>query len=258
VQSPTKVDGTSFFTKFKQTIFVTKQKFLESIGDAQGSIDPETQHRIDKLRTTANDYTNLNKLANKMYYDLRDFAETQKQLGNHLYEIGVKEEEGIRHALQETGSLHRNLEKETVSLLKSLSALIETIKTFRSAAVEDTLVNLDRYTITRQEYDGAISWIDNLSTETNPDPEEVTEVKKLAEDKKQLMEKLSQDLTTKIEILNQKRVQLLETQLKSYMQALKEYYARCANILLEFELSPKTEGATHEFAELLGVDSKIT
>jgi len=230
---------------------------METLGEAQGSIDPETQHKLDKLQGTANDYTNLYKLANKMYYDLKDFSDTQKQLGNHLYEIGVKEEEGIRESLQQTGVLHRNLEKESQGLLKSLNNLIEAIKTFRGAAVQDTLLNLEKYTKTRQEYHGMLLLIQDLEAETTPQLDQLTEAKSVAEENKLLMEKLLEDLTTKIQILNQKRVQILKSQLETYTQALKNYYISCSKLLVNFDITPNKEtGSTNAFTKLLDAEYK--
>jgi len=245
-----------FMTKVKQSMFVTKRKLMESLGDEPANIDPELQLVIDKLQMTASEYTNLYKLANKMYYDFKAFAETQKLLGSHLYEIGVKEEEGIRESLQEIGTVHRNLEKDSIVLLKSLGGLIESIKTFRNAAVQDTLINLERYTETRQEYEGIIMLINDLEQQTEPPQDEIAQAKQLAEETKILVNKYAEDLKTKVSILDEKRIQVVKTQLKTYIETLCSYYLGCNEQLSELEVLTSTEN-TSDFNHLVSTEFKL-
>lgn len=239
----------SFVTKIKQSVFVTKRKVLESLGQPP-EIDAEVQFYIDKLQNTANDYTTMHKLVMNLYQNYKDFTETQRSLGNHLYEIGIKEEEGIRDTLQAIGTVHRNLEKDSIQLLRNLGSLMETIKTFRGAAVEDSLQNLERYTDTRHEYEGLLLLISDLESQTPPPSEEINNAKTLADQYKENVEQYCKDLQTKITILEEKRVQLVKSQVSSYIETLCQYYISCNEQLNELELSTSGDN-TAEFDQLL-------
>jgi len=244
-----------FITKIRQSVFVAKRKVLEGLGE-EPIIDRELQTYIDKLTNTANDYTTMHKLVLDVYNDYKNFTETQRLLGNHLYEIGVKEEEAIRNTLQDIGTVHRNLEKDSVQLLRCLGTLMDTIRTFRGAAVEDTLTNLERYTDARHEYEGTMILITDLQEQSKPPEDEIAHAKQLSENYKQSVDKYSDDLRTKVSILDEKRVQVITAQLQAYTETLYQYYISCNDQLNEL-VTTTQEDTTEDFHQLLTSNFKL-
>jgi len=61
-------------------------------------------------------------------------------------------------------------------------------------------------------------------------------------------------LTTKMILLNEKRVQILSAQLRNYHKALRQYYAQCSTLLLsKTPINPKEyDVTTKEFKEIIG------
>uniref|UniRef100_A0A6B2LGA9 AH domain-containing protein n=1 Tax=Arcella intermedia TaxID=1963864 RepID=A0A6B2LGA9_9EUKA len=224
------------FTLFQQSVFVAKHKLMETFSNEPVQVDPELQQEIDKLNSTAEDFTQLYRYSCKLYDDFKTLRTTQKALGNHFYEAGVKEDQRIRQMLQNVGTLHRSLEKESYTITSAMEGLIAGIKTFRTAAVEDTLLNLEKFNKARLEYNGALALIKNLEQFGGGD---VEEAKRVAEVYKSDMERFSNDLEIKVEILNQKRVQILEAQMNLYVEGLKQYYIQSAKLMEEFSMDKK-------------------
>jgi len=251
-QSPPQPDSVStFFNKVAHSIFVTKQKVLELTGQARGTIDPELQNKIEKLKSIHEQYERLEVLAKQLLNNFKTFSESVKLIGDHFYETGVKEAGPLADPLRQSGELHRSLEKQSLEFINSLTKLVDVVSTFKGAAVEDTMVNLQRYTTARQEYDGALLNLHDAKMGANPNSERISEGDLLAQESKKLMEKLGEDLNTKVIMLNEKRVQDLSVRLSEYVASLQTYYTACNRLMDDHPVSVSDE-STAEFKALMG------
>eukprot|EP01125_Pyxidicula_operculata_P017806 TRINITY_DN6287_c0_g1_i1.p1 TRINITY_DN6287_c0_g1~~TRINITY_DN6287_c0_g1_i1.p1 ORF type:complete len:337 (-),score=77.10 TRINITY_DN6287_c0_g1_i1:59-1069(-) len=250
----------SFLHKVAQTIFTTKHKVLETFGQAESVIDIDTQKKIDKLNDISAQYENLSTLAERLLNNFRALAESQKRMGNFLYESGTKELDDLSQPLHDSGVVHRALDKQTNEMVTSLRKLISVISTFRQAAVEDTILNLDRYTQSRQQYQGALAHLKDLE-EAHPVARISTDGAKLVvEESKKAMDKAREDLLTKVVVLNQKRIQDLGVCLSEYMRAMGRYYVQNTNVFdnlkeekdSQEDVESRRSQASAEFNSLIG------
>jgi len=241
----------TFFNKVAHSIFVTKQKVLEITGQARGHVDPELQAKIDKLKSIHEQYEKLEILAKQLLQNFKSFSESLKFIGDHFYESGVKESGPLADPLRESGELHRSLEKQSSEFVASLSKLVDVVSTFKGAAVEDTMLNLQRYTLARQEYDGALLNLQDSEVGTSPSPERIAECKILVTESKKLMDKMGEDLNTKVILLNEKRVQDLSVRLAEYVGSLQSYFVSCNKIMDDHPITIKDD-YTAEFKALMG------
>jgi len=221
-------------------------------GQAKGTVDPELQAKIEKLKTIHDQYEKLETLAKQLLNNFTSFSESVKSIGDHFYETGVKEAGPLADQLRQSGELHRGLEKQSSDFITSLSKLVDVVSTFKGAAVEDTMINLQRYTAARQEYDGALLNLHDAKMGTAPSPERIAESELLASESKKLMEKLGEDLNTKVIMLNEKRVQDLSLRLSEYVSSLQSYYVACNRLMDEHPVKI-TDEYTTEFKALMGV-----
>jgi len=233
-----------FFHKVAQSIFTAKHKVLESLGQVDAVIDPDTQKRIDKLNFITSQYDRLLAVATQLLNNFKAFSESQRLLGDHLYETGVKEEERLREPLREAGDIHRLLEKKSSELITSLKQFIDVTSTFRNAAIDDTLLNLERYTQARHAYHGALVHLQDLQ---EPTPE----ARLIVDESKKLMDKTREDLVTKIVVLNEKRVQDLTFRLAEYMKSLRSYYSHCNEVFDQYEWKVGENKSTEDFKNLM-------
>jgi len=178
---------------------------LEITGQTQGTVDPELQGKIEKLRSIHEQYERLETLARQLLSNFKGFSESVKMFGDHFYETGVKEIGPLGEPLRASGELHRALDKQSAEFMASVKKLLDVISTFKGAAVEDTMVNLQRYTLARQEYDGALLRLTDTKVGTSPSQEKIAECEIIVKESKQLMEQLGSDLHTKVIMLNEKK-----------------------------------------------------
>jgi len=244
----------SFFTKLSQTIFVTKQKVLETLGQAEGSSDQLTKDRIEKLNAIDFQYERLFLLSTALLSHFQALVDSQKLIGEHFNMTGMKEEEVLTDALITTGNMHQGLDRASGALIATLQRILSTVGTFKNAAIQDTMINLERYTKARQEYDGSRLRLEDINSGSRPNREKVEEAKLICEESKKLMDKYSEDLSTKVVLLNEKRVQDLSFQLAEYMKGFRTYYVACNRVVeqSDFRVNP---GGTSEFRTLMGDDN---
>jgi len=226
---------------------------METFGQAQGSIDQQTKDKIDKLNNIHAQYDRLYLLCNALLSNFQALVDSQKMFGEHFNVVGMKEEEILTDSLVQTGNMHQGLDKQSVELVSSLQRMLSIVGTFKNAAVQDTMVNFERYTKARQEYDGACLRLNDLNNSA-PDKEKLEEAQLICSESKKLMDQLAEDLTTKIVMLNEKRVQDLSLQLAEYLKAFRNYYVACNKVMEQYDINMSSE-STAEFKALVGDDS---
>jgi hypothetical protein len=240
----------SFFTKISQSFFVTKQKVLETIGQAEGSIDQFTKDRIEKLNHITTQYDKLIQLCTGLLSQYKALIESQKLIGEHFHVTGMKEEEILIDPLVQLGSLHRNIDKAGQELLERLEKTFLMIKTYKSAVIADTQLNFERFSKARLEYDGASLRLAGINAESKPSKEKLDEAVLIRDESKKLMDQLGEDLTTKIVILNEKRVHDLSHQLAEFSNAFRNYYISCSKIVEQTDVIVPDD-STAEFKALV-------
>jgi len=235
---------------------VTKQKVLETFGQTEGSIDQQTKDKIEKLNSIQAQYERLFLLCTALLSNFQALVDSQKMIGEHFNVIGMKEEEILTDSFVQTGNMHQALDKQSTDLVASLQRMLSIVGTFKNAAIQDTVITFERYTKARQEYDGASLRLADINASSSPSRERVEEAELIRSESKKLMDQLTEDLTTKIVMLNEKRVQDLSMQLSEYLKAFRNYYVACNKVVGQFNIKVSSESTT-EFKTLVGEDTPI-
>jgi len=245
--SPTGQDSPGIFSIFDRvakTFFRTKHKVFTMTGTTHPPIptaDPETQLKIDKLQSIVTQYEQMETIAKQLLAKYKAFSDTIKGLGDLFWEIGIKEAESIGSHVREVGEIHRNIAKHTVHVENSLTSLIDTIATFRTAVIEDAMLTFERYAEVSRDYEDALYQLQQLETSPNFSQDTTAKARVTMEEAKKVAEKVGQDLCTKIVLLNAKRIQTLGIQLEQYMKALQTYYSNSVTGFAKYEIKPKEE-----------------
>jgi len=175
-----------FFSKLSQTFFVSKQRVLETMGQSEGSIDQYTKDKVEILNNISAQYDNLYQLCTGLTSDFKALSESQKLIGEHFNVVGLKEEEILIDPLTQLGNAHKSIDKMNAELFEGLQRLLNNIGTYRSAVIADTMLNMERYTKARLEYDGACLRLNSISSESKPKPERIEDAKLICTESKKI------------------------------------------------------------------------
>eukprot|EP01125_Pyxidicula_operculata_P021045 TRINITY_DN7969_c0_g1_i2.p1 TRINITY_DN7969_c0_g1~~TRINITY_DN7969_c0_g1_i2.p1 ORF type:complete len:269 (-),score=56.01 TRINITY_DN7969_c0_g1_i2:188-994(-) len=244
----------SIINTLRHGVILTKQRILDSLGQTEEQsndvVDEETRSKLDKLQFITDQYDQLIQLSSNLLANFKSFSESQKLFGNHLYECGIKEEHSsLKHALQDSGNIHRSCEKNSVELIKSLTTFVQTVQKFRTIVIEDALSSVEKLDEAKSEYYASLSDNEDTINDANSTQSDKDDANKICEASKKQLDKISKDIQEKIIILNYKRLQELKDQLKLYMSSLQSYFSKCS-ALSDYDIQVKAE-VSEEFKNML-------
>jgi len=195
-------------------------------------------------------------LSNRYHVNLRDYRESHKHLSMFFSESANKETVPIlADQMYEVAQLHHQLYEQGQELYETVQKLHEVAMTFRKAAIEDCICTCDKYESVRVNYDVAKNKL--IAAEKKRDTAKIKQAEELKKEREVEFTQLGDDLTTKMIILNEKRVQILSSQLGNYHKAFRQYYSQCSTLLLsKTPIDPKEyDITTEEFKEIIGENS---
>ncbi|XP_030193564.1 arfaptin-1 isoform X1 [Gadus morhua] len=196
------------------TYMCTRQTLSERLGTGSRTVDLDLEPQLEDLSVDQQRYSHLTKLADTLANQMVKFSVTQKSLGDALAELSVKSpalhvEFGVNadvlHFLSKRG-------EEQAAAVGSFSAEIDTLV---SRTIEDTMVNVKQYHSHRVEYDAYRCDLEEL----NLGPRDVTSRAKLeqaernVQDQRRRYLKSRDDLSTKLRLLEENKVKVLQRQL---------------------------------------------
>uniref|UniRef100_A0A336KGB0 PRKCA-binding protein n=1 Tax=Culicoides sonorensis TaxID=179676 RepID=A0A336KGB0_CULSO len=102
--------------------------------------------RLKDLQTTENVYKGLVDHAKRMLKSYFDFLLVFKKFGDQFVEMSVREpSSSASEAFRLFGEFHRGLEKEGISMIKSLKPVIADFGTYLHKAIPDTKLTVNKY-----------------------------------------------------------------------------------------------------------------
>ncbi|KAM6960417.1 arfaptin-1-like [Tautogolabrus adspersus] len=210
----------------------TRQALSEKLGRGSRTVDLDLERRLELLRDDRQRYENMTKVAQALANQLAQITVTQKTLGDAFSELKVK-----------TPTLHvefgLNAEAQ-IFLSKSGESLTEAINTFTSdmntlvnKTIEDTMINAKKYEAARIEYDAYRVDMEEL----NMGPRDANTLPKLEaaqqefQGQKERFQKLRDDLTVKVKLLEENKVKVLHNQLLLLHTAVAAHSLSCHSFL---------------------------
>ncbi|XP_006806168.1 arfaptin-1-like [Neolamprologus brichardi] len=215
-------------TKYKYT----KQALSEKLGRGSRTVDLDLEPRLELLKDDRQRYENVTSLAQTLASQLSQLTVTQKNLGDAFTELSVKTptlhlEFGINADAQ------RFLSKSGETLTEAINAFTSDMNTLVNKTIEDTMINAKQYETVRIEYDAFRVDLEEL----NMGPRDAVTVPKLEQAQKDFQtqrekyEKIRDDLSVKVKLLEGNKVKVLRNQLWMLHGAFAAHSLSCQNFL---------------------------
>ncbi|XP_039858739.1 arfaptin-1-like [Simochromis diagramma] len=215
-------------TKYKYT----RQALSEKLGRGSRTVDLDLEPRLELLKDDRQRYENMTSLAQTLASQLSQLTVTQKNLGDAFTELSVKTptlhlEFGINADAQ------RFLSKSGETLTEAINAFTSDMNTLVNKTIEDTMINAKQYETVRIEYDAFRVDLEEL----NMGPRDAVTVPKLEQAQKDFQtqrekyEKIRDDLSVKVKLLEGNKVKVLRNHLWMLHGAFAAHSLSCQNFL---------------------------
>uniref|UniRef100_A0A3Q3X053 AH domain-containing protein n=1 Tax=Mola mola TaxID=94237 RepID=A0A3Q3X053_MOLML len=192
----------------------TRQVLSEKLGRGSRTVDLDLEPRLELLRYDQQRFENIAKLAQTLSNQLYQFTVTQKTLGDAFSELSVKTptlhvEFGVNAEAQ------KFLSKNGKTLSEAITAFTLDINTLINKTIEDTMITAKQYEAARIEYDAYRVDLEEL----NLGPRDANTVPKLEraqkefQSQKERYQRIRDDLSVKVKLLEENKVKVLHNQL---------------------------------------------
>lgn len=201
--------------------------------------------KLNELETNAMIYKTLVEHTRQLFKIYYNLASVYKEFGDIFAEIGAKESQiSASEAFMTFGEVHRNMEKQGVSLLKVLKPMVNDLSTYLNKAIPDTRLTVKKYLDVKFEYLSYCLKIKEMDDEEQQfaalqEPlyrvetgnYEYRLILRCRQDARARFAKLRSDVLVKMELLDSKRVQDTAFQLQRLVKALSTYHTDCKSVL---------------------------
>ncbi|CAF1108866.1 unnamed protein product [Adineta steineri] len=214
-----------------RTLKYTRQLFQERMGHVIPTQDIELEQNIQLVRETKQHYEHILKEARQMSIYFAGLLQTQRSLGecfSELQQISSSSDDLV-------DQLVRNSECQKVialngeTLLNSMNIFIDKLHTLTNKTIEDTLSTIKVYENARTKYDAHRYDYEVLLARNNQSDERLSSadqhIQQQYEHFKQSYEKSKFDLTIKLKLLDENRIQVLKQQLINFHNAIGAYFS---------------------------------
>ncbi|XP_063042283.1 arfaptin-1-like [Engraulis encrasicolus] len=204
----------------------TRQMLSEKLGRGSRTVDLNLEASIEKLRDLRSRYDNVTKLAQTLASQTAQVTQTQKLLGDVFADLSIKTPE-LHEEFGFNADTQKFLSKNGETLLKSINSFTAGMNTLVNQTIEDTMVNVKQYENARIEYDAYRTDLEEL----NMGPRDaitlpkIEQAQMLYQQHRQKYERMRDDLTIKLKLLEENRVKVLQKQLILLHSAVAAYYA---------------------------------
>lgn len=211
---------------------VTRQALSEKMGRGSRTVDLDLEPRLELLRDDRQRYSHVTRLAQTLSNQLAQFTVTQKTLGDAFTELSLKTptlhlEFGVNAEAQKFVS------KSGETLTMAINAFTSDMNTLINKTIEDTMINAKQYEAARIEYD---AYRVNLE-ELNLGPRDAVTLPKLEQAQKNFQsqreqyQKVRDDLSVKVKLLEENKVKVLNNQLWLLHSAVAAHSTSCHRFL---------------------------
>lgn len=225
----------------------TKQILSEKLGRGSRTVDLELEAQIDVLRDNKRKYEHVIKLAQTLCTQLEQMLSTQRQLGDAFADLSLKTP-ALHEEFGYNAETQKLLAKNGETLLGAISFFIANVKTLVDKTIEDTLINIKQYEAARIEYDAYRTDLEEL----NLGPRDANTLPKIELSQQQFQihrekyEKMRNDVSVKLNFLEENKVKVLHNQLILFHNAIAAYFAgnqqQLEQTLKQFHIKLKLPG----------------
>ena len=185
----------------------------------------------------------------RAYYEMN---RAYRQFGDVFTEIGCREKQPeAGEAFRKFGEVHRLFEKYGLEMLESIKSILDNLDTYLQKAIPDTRLTIKKYEDAKFEYLSYCLKVKELDDEEKDyysmhEPlfrvetgnYEYRLVLRCRQEARQKFSQLRSDVAAKIELLDQKHVQHLSSQLLTMVSSLNQYNSICFNLFKECTTFP--------------------
>ncbi|XP_013877954.1 arfaptin-1 [Austrofundulus limnaeus] len=210
----------------------TRQALAERLGRGSRTVDLDLEPRLELLRDDRQRYDHMTKLAQTLSNQLAQFAVTQKSLGDVFTELSVKSQK-LHVEFSLNAEAQKFLSKSGDTLTTAINSFTSDMNTLVNKTIEDTMVSAKQYEAARIEYDAYRVDLEEL----NMGPRDTTTVPKLEQAQKvfqgqrERYQKVRDDLSVKIKLVEENRVKVLHNHLLLLHSAVASHCLSCHSFL---------------------------
>ncbi|XP_074518471.1 arfaptin-1-like [Halichoeres trimaculatus] len=210
----------------------TRQALSEKLGRGSRTVDLDLERRLELLKDDRQRFENITKVAQTLANQLAQITVTQKTLGDAFSELKVKSpvlhvEYGLNAEAQ------RFLSKSGETLTAAINSFTSDMNTLVNKTIEDTMINAKKYEAARIEYDAYRVDLEEL----NMGPRDTNTLPKLEaaqqefQGQKERFQKIRDDLSVKVKLLEENKVKVLHNQLLLLHSAVAAHSLSCHSFL---------------------------
>ncbi|XP_017294796.1 arfaptin-1 [Kryptolebias marmoratus] len=192
----------------------TRQALAEKLGRGSRTVDLELEPRLELLRDDRQRYGHMTKLAQTLANQLAQFTVTQRSLGDVFTELSVQSQK-LHVEFTLNAEAQKFLSKSGETLTAAINSFTSDMNTLVNKTMEDTMINAKQYEAARIEYDAYRVDLEEL----NMGPRDTVTVPKLEQAQKvfqgqrERYQKVRDDLSVKVKLLEENRVKVLHNHL---------------------------------------------
>jgi len=204
----------------------SRQSLYEKLGKTNRTVDSELEGQIESLRDTQRKYGNILRLARALTSHFYHVVQTQSSLGECFSDLAHKSPE-LQEEFLYNAETQRNLTKNGQQLLAALNFFVSSINTIVNKTMEDSIMTVKQYEISRVEYDAYRSDLDYYreAPKTEVNQMKLGETEASFNAKKTEFEKLRSDVQIKLKFLDENRVKVMQKQLLLFHNAVSAYFS---------------------------------
>ncbi|XP_029310482.1 arfaptin-1-like [Cottoperca gobio] len=210
----------------------TRQALSEKLGRGSRTVDLDLEPRLELLKDDRQRYDNVTKLAQTLANQLAQFTVTQKTLGDAFTELSLKTptlhvEFGVNAEAQ------KFLSKSGETLTTAITAFTFDMNTLVNKTIGDTMINAKQYEAARIQYDAYRVDLEEL----NLGPRDDITLPKLElaqkdfQSQRERYQKIRDDLSVKVKLLEENKVKVLHNQLWLLQSAVAAHSLSCQSFL---------------------------
>jgi len=221
--------------------------------------------KLEELEQNAQIYKGLFEHTRRLLQSFFQMAALHKELGDIFASIGVRElQSNSSEAFATFADCHRNFNKAGMNFLKKVKPMLSDLNTYLIKAIPDTKLTIKKYADAKFEYLSYCLKVKEMDDEEygyaalheslyrvetgNYDYRIVLRCRQLARER---FARLRSDVLVKLELLDNKHVQDIVSQLQRLLTAMTNFHQECeghlkgANVFpIEVDLSSGTLGST--------------
>lgn len=212
----------------------TRQALSEKLGRGSRTVDLDLERRLELLKDDRQRFENITKVAQTLANQLAQITVTQKTLGDAFSELKVKSP--VLHAEYGLNAeAQRFLSKSGETLTAAINSFTSDMNTLVNKTIEDTMINAKKYEAARIEYDAYRVDLEEL----NMGPRDTLTLPKLEaaqqefQGQKERFQKIRDDLSVKVKLLEENKVKVLHNQLLLLHSAVAAHSLSCHSFLVQ-------------------------